>query len=282
MQRLSAARRVSQLFLWAAPFLSTILILVYRAGGLKLYAMGGAALVLLMAGAVWILAACSMTNLANNRGVLLLPGVLLVAIVASTAVTVTTGPPPASNAVWVATLTEQHARYVGLLVAGLLAFGGFGLLTVRLREAGEQVFSVLGFSAITIATGLFVLFALGALTIYDLVAQQGIAGNTPAWASPLLRVISSWLKLYAVLSYLATSLYAMAMGKVGLLGKFGRAAFSSLGAMAALLALIAIISTNTTGTLTHGLFVFLIPAVPLMLPYFLGVNLVRLAGDSTS
>ena len=175
MQRVSTARRGSQVFLWGAPFLSPILMLAYRAGGLKLYAIGGATLVFLMAGAVWILAAGSTTSPANNRHLPLLAGVLLIASLASAAVTVTTGPPPTSAAAWVATQTEQHVRYVGLLVAGLLALAGFGLLTARLREAGERVFSVLAFSAYMIATGLFVLFTLGALTIYDLVAQQASA-----------------------------------------------------------------------------------------------------------
>ena len=67
-----------------------------------------------------------------------------------------------------------------------------------------------------------------------------------------------------------------------MLAKFGRAVFAGLGAMATVLALIAIITPNGTGTLTHGLFVLLIPAVPLILPYLLGVNLVRRAGDSVS
>jgi hypothetical protein len=139
--------------------------LTYRAAGLKLYSIAGAALVLLMAWAVWILAAGSVTRPVSSRSVLLLPGVLLVASLASAAVTVTTGPPTTSNVAWVATLTEQHIRYVGLLVAGLLAWAGLGLLTARLREAGERVFSVLGLSAISISTALFTLFTLGALTI---------------------------------------------------------------------------------------------------------------------
>ncbi len=279
MQSMSAARRASQIFLWAAPFVSPILILAHGAGGLKLFAIGGAALVLLMGGAVWILAAGSSMNSANHRVVALLPGVLLVASLASAAVTVTTGPPPTSSADWVATLTEQHIRYVGLLIAGLLAFAGFGLLTARLVEAGERLFSVLGFLVTLIATTLFILFTLGALTIYDQVAQAGIAGNTPAWASPLVTAIDSWLSLYAVLIYLATSLYAMALGKVGWLAKFGGAAFAVLGAISAALAVIAITTPNRGGTLMHGLFVFLIPAVPMILPYLIGVNLVRRAGD---
>jgi hypothetical protein len=88
--------------------------------------------------------------------------------------------------------------------------------------------------------------------------------------------------LFAVLTYLATSLYAMALGNVGLLGKLGSVVFVVLGVIAAALALIAITSSNQPATLVHGVFVFLIPAVPFILPYLIGVNLVRRAGDPVS
>ena len=279
MQRISPLRRVSQVFLWVAPFISPILILAYRAGGLKLYALSGAALFLLMAGAVWILVADSVRTPTTNRRDALLPGVLLVASLDLVAITVTTGPPPTSAAEWVATQNVQHLRYVGLLVAGLLAWAGFDALTAMLQVAGERALSVLARSVTAISMALFTLFTLGALTIPDLVAQQRNSGNTPTWASPLLILMSSWLSLYAVLTYLAASLYAMALGRVGLIGKFGGAVFVALGTIASILVLIAILTPNQSGTLTHGLFVLQIPAVPLILPYFVGVNLVRRAGD---
>jgi len=85
--------------------------------------------------------------------------------------------------------------------------------------------------------------------------------------------------LFAVLTYPATSLYAMAFGNVGLLGKFGRVVFLVLGAITAALALIAVGVLKPPATLVHGLFVLVIPAVPFIMPYFIGVSLVRRAGD---
>ncbi len=279
MQRISTLRRVSQAFLWVAPFISPVLILANRAGGLKLYALCGAALFFLMAGAVWIRAADSVRTPSANRRDALLPGVLLVASLGLVAVTVTTGPPPASAAQWVATQSAQHLRYVGLLVAGLLAWAGFNALTAVLQAAGERTFSVLARSLTTISMALFTLFTLGALTIYDLVMQQRNSGNTPTWSSPLLILVGSWDSLYAVLTYLAASLYAIALARVGLIGKLGAAVFVALGAIASIFAVIASVAPNQSGTSTHGLFVLQIPAVPLILPYFIGVNLVRRAGD---
>ena len=278
MQRVSTARRGSQVFPVGEYPLPPNPDAGVSSGRTQAVRNCRASYSVLMAGAVWILAAGSTTSPANNRHLPpCSPEFFSLPVSASAAVTVTTGPPPTSAAAWVATQTEQHVRYVGLLVAGLLALAGFGLLTARLREAGERVFSVLGFSAYMIATGLFVLFTLGALTIYDLVAQQASAGNMPAWTSPLQILISSCS------SYTRCSVTwrpaCMPWPWARLDGWRSSAAPlrlpAGLGAIAAVSALIAIITPNGTGTLTHGLFVFLIPAVPLILPYLLGVNLVR-------
>jgi hypothetical protein len=281
MQRISTARRVSQVFLWVVPLLP-IPMLAYRPGGLKLYTVACATQVLLMTVAVWILAADSIKSSTADRRALLLPGAFLIACWASATLAANMGPPPRA-AVWALTRTDQHIRYVALLVAGLLARAGFGLLTTKLRQAGERVFSVLGLSAATISTVLFTLFTLFALTIVDLrVMEEVSSGKAPEWWPPLHALWESWLVLYAVLTYLSASLYAMALGNVGLLGKFGRIVFVLLGAIAAALALIAVSLLNPGATLVHGLFVLIIPAIPFILPYLIGVSLVRRAGDPVS
>ncbi len=281
MQRISGVQGVSQVFLWLVPFLP-FLGMAYRPGGLKLYAIAGGTQTFLMALAVWILAGDSIKSSASDRRALLLPGVFLIASWASAALAVSMGAPPRAT-VWIATLADQHLRYVALLLAGLLAWAGFGLLTARLREDGERVLSVLGLCAAAISTVSFTLFTLAALTVYDLrAAQEASTGNTPEWWTPLFGLFHSWVVLFAVLTYVATSLFAMALGKVGLLGKFGRILFVVLGTTAAALALIAIAMTFGPATPGRGLFVLLVPAVPFVLPYLIGVNLVRRAGDPNS
>jgi hypothetical protein len=232
--------------------------------------------------AVWILAADSIKNSTADRRGLLVPGVFLIACWASTTLAANMGPPPRAAA-WVTTRTDQHVRYVALLVAGLLAWAGFGLLTARLREVGERVFSILGLSVATISSALFTLFTLAALTVADLRATEvANSGNSPQWWPPFNALWESWLVLYAVLTYVATSLYAVAFRNVGLLGKFGSILFVVLGTVAAGLALIAVTELAPGATLVHGLFVLIIPAVPFILPYLIGVNLVRRAGDLVS
>jgi hypothetical protein len=281
MQRISTPRRVSQVFLWLVPLLP-LLSLAYRPGGLKLYAIACAAQVLLMAAAVWILAADSIKSSAGGHRALLLPGVFLIACWASAAIAVNMGAPP-HGAAWVATSADQHLRYVALLLAGLLAWAGFSLLTARLRDAGERRFSVLGLSAVTISSALFTLFTLSALATFDMrAAQLASSGNAPEWWPLLAALIYAWIALFAVLSYLAASLYALALGIVGLLGKLGRLLFVVVGTGAAALVLIAVTISGGSVTFGQGLGAFLIPAVPFILPYLIGVNLVRRAGDPDS
>jgi hypothetical protein len=162
--------------------------------------------------------------------------------------------------------------------SGLLSWAGFGLLTSRLREAGERTFSVLGLCSIAVSTPLFILFNLAALTVYDMhAAKVASSGSVPVWSPPLVALSLVWLGLYAVLTHLAVALYAMALANVGLLGKFGRGLFIMLGTIAAASALVLVSASSPT--LREALYPFMIPAVPTILPYLMGVSLVRRVGD---
>lgn len=280
IQRLSAVRRASLVFLYVIPFL-VLPMLAYRPGKLALYVIAWGTQTLLITGAIWILAGNSVNSAKSSNRVLLFPGILLIACDSSASLGAYMGPPPWPPAAsWVATLDDQHMRYVALLVAGLLSWAGFGLLTARLREAGERTYSVLGLSVTAISTPLFILFNLAALTVYDMqAAQAASSGRAPEWSRPLVALSLVWLGVYAVLTHLAVALYATALANVGLLGKFGRSFFVILGTIAAVSALVAVGAGSST--LKEAFFPFMIPAVPLILPYLMGVSIVRRAGDST-
>jgi len=82
-----------------------------------------------------------------------------------------------------------------------------------------------------------------------------------------------------VLTYSATALYAAALRKTGWLGKFGCALFVGLSLSAATFAIVAVSITLGPRIPGQGIFIVLVPAVPFLLPYLLGVHLVRRAGD---
>jgi hypothetical protein len=97
---------------------------------------------------------------------------------------------------------------------------------------------------------------------------------------PLFALSFAWPGLYAVLTHLAVALYVTALANLGLLGKFGRASFIILGTIAAASAHIGFTTRNPT--IAQAFYPFMIPAVPFLLPNFIGVSLVRSAGDPAS
>ena len=275
MLRMRVARRVSLLFLYVIPFL-VLPLFVYRPGRLAPYVLACATQYLLMAVAVWILAGDAVENSAKP---FLLPGVFFVATEASAELAAYMGPPPwPPDATWVATLADQHTRFVALLVAGLLGWASFNLLTSRLAEAGERTFAVLGRAATAVSTPLFILFTISALVVYgNRASLVAASGAVPEWWQPLAALSLVWLAVYAALTHLAAALYAMALARVGLLGSFGRAFFVILGTMGAIGALISISAQNKA--IKEAFYPFMIPAVPLLLPYLIGVGLLRRASE---
>jgi hypothetical protein len=91
--------------------------------------------------------------------------------------------------------------------------------------------------------------------------------------NPCLTEYFAWLWLYAVLTHLAVVLYATALAKVGLLGKFGHALFVVSARLR---------PSWRNPTLARAFYPFMIPAVPFLRPYFIGVSLARRAGDPAS
>ena len=134
MQKISIARRVSQIFLWLVPLLP-VLGSAYQPGGLNRYAVVGAGAIqaVLMGAAAWILAGEAIKSHAPERQALLVPGVLLMACWASAGLALNMGPPPRGPA-WLATTADQHFRYTVLFVGGILAFGAFANLIQQLMK----------------------------------------------------------------------------------------------------------------------------------------------------
>lgn len=276
-------RRVSLTVLYVVPFL-VLPMFVYQPGKLGLYFLAYSVQFVLMAAAVWMLVADRMRTAANNKTAFLLPGVFLIAAQVSTQLAAYMGPPPwPPDATWVATLADQHVRYVALLVGGLLAWAGLSLLTTRLVESGERIYGILGRAVISISMPLFVLFTLASLVVYDMRAKSvAHSGNVPDWWLPLVSLSLVWLGTYAVLTHLGTVFYAIGLAKVSLLGKAGGTVFVLVGTIAAVGALISI-SAHTIA-IKEAFYPFMIPAVPFLLPYFLGVGLIggRTSNRSTS
>lgn len=189
------------------------------------------------------------------------------------------GPPPETASGWVATATEQQVRYSMLTVAGIFIALGFALLKEKLKNEGETYYSLLGFIAIIIAIPLFILDMLFwgfSLTESFKLLVSTNTEKLPEWFKPL-RVLFGMISLVEVaLTYLAITFFAVSMNRVGWLGKTSSKVFILISLLAIILIVLSAFLPEPF--ITAG-FAVSIPAIPFLMPYFMGINLLRRAGD---
>lgn len=189
------------------------------------------------------------------------------------------GPPPDTAAGWAATAAEQQVRYSMLTVAGVFIAFGFTLLKERLKYEGETYYSLLGLIAILIAIPLFILDMLFwgfTLTESFNILVSADTENLPEWFNPL-RILFGMISVVEVaLTYLAIAFFAVSLNRVGWLGKTSSTIYILVSLFA--FTLIVLSAFLPEPFVTAG-FAISIPAIPFLMPYFMGIHLLKRAGD---
>ena len=271
-------RKTSRIYLLLVP----LLVVVFGFGigkiNYKIYLPIWLINVFLMVMASWILGLhiinkkTEKTHLAAGAFFLIVPWILVSMFFGL-------GPPPDTATEWVATATEQQVRYSILTVAGVFIALGFNLLKEKLKAEGENYYSLLGFVAIIIAIPLFILDMLFwgfSLTESFKILVSTNSEKLPEWFKPI-RVLFGMISLVEVaLTYLAITFFAVSMNRIGWLGKTS----SKIYIMISLFAFILIVlSAFLPEPFVTAGFAVSIPAIPFLMPYFMGINLLRRSGD---
>lgn len=175
---------------------------------------------------------------------------------------------------WDATVAENKSRYAALLAMSIAVAAGFHLLGDALRDSGEKLFApcavVLGLlsgSAYVVWTS----FQLG-----DFALNLASGARAPG-AAAMNNVFDALLFAAGALAYLATACLAGALGRLGRLGPVASHVYLALNLLALALLLRRGVSFPTPGSgpeawyMTPG-FIVGVPAMPWILPYFLGVR----------
>ena len=274
---MNTARRVSYVFLCIVPFLNFVVVglRAFRVPGV--YQVMGIAYFGAIAIAAWTLGARVIFAGAERERRLALTGMLL--MVPSTLMAllwVGLGPP------WEATPIENRMRYLVLLTDSIAVTVGFVLFEQALKEAGERFYSTLG-NALAILAGVdYLVWNCFFLGLYVVKAR---GGETPAAFVSLNDSIDALIFIACVLTYLATLIFAVCMGRVRWLGRGATRVY----VIANLLFLILIVVKGlsypdpTASSLPWYLnlgFIAGIPAVPWIMPYLFGVVLLRRAGTN--
>ncbi len=269
-------RRLSYVFLCATPFL---VIIAAAARPLRIpgvYHVIGGVLFAAICIAAWTLGARAIRADVQGRRQLALAGALLMAPFAIVALLwVGIGPPEA------ATPAENQMRYLHLIVMATAVAGGFVVLKEALSEAGERFYSTLGFAAIMLAGPLcltWYTFVFGAFF------AKGHAGQTPTAFLSLQVGLDILLFLGCALTYVATAAFAASLGRTEWLGRKATLAYIILNLLALFFIVIIVLQYPDRAAPSAPWYfmpgdILHIPAVPLIMPFLLGVVLLRRAGD---
>lgn len=234
--------------------------------------------VFLMVVASWILglhvinAKSEKTQLATGAFFLIVPWILISMFFGL-------GPPPDTAAGWVATATEQQVRYSMLVVAGVFIAFGFTLLKDKLRNEGESYYSLIGFIAIIIAIPLFILDMLFwgfSLTEAFKILVSTNTEKLPEWFKPLRELFAMISVVEVALVYFAIAFFAISMNRVGWLNRTSSKVYVLISVLASVLI---VLSAFLPEPFVTAGFAVSIPAIPFLMPYFMGINLLQRSGD---
>jgi hypothetical protein len=183
------------------------------------------------------------------------------------------GPPDAVSA------SENYLRYI-VLLAGSVALGmGLLLISATAEERGSIVFGRLSRAAAVLATPLYIVWATVLIEIVRIIALPA----RPE-AGPWLRWVSDWsdIVLFAagLLTYVSAAALSTALSQIGNLGKRTALAFTSVSLIGgALLLMRGVAFPAPTDAFRHWYtvpgWIAGIPAVPWMVPAFLGAICLR-------
>lgn len=235
--------------------------------------------VLLMGLSAWALGANTLRSVDNNRKDVARVGVVMIIPWALFSLFFGMGPPPATITGWLETAAEQQTRYYVLVIGGVVAACGFALLAQYLAKAGEGFYGALGHTLIKIALPLFVLNML----YWGQFLPEAFQGFTdpvsterPAWYIVFRTFFYHVALVEVALLYLATALFAAGLHTAKIFNTTACRIYMVLSVVFMLLSVLSMDLPEPLGTLSY---ITSVPAIPFIMPYLMGVNLLRRAGN---
>ena len=274
----SITRRVSYVFLCLVPFLLFPLVGVRALRIPGVYQTIGAVLFAAILSAAWLLGVRAIKGSEDRQRMALAATFLLV-------------PSTLFSLLWIglaspgeATPVENRMRFLVLVVGSIAVTGGFVVLREALHEAGERVYSTLGSAANMLAGAAYLVwmsFTLG------MVVVRVQAGQIPAAVRAVYDVYDILLFFACILTYLTTAAFATSLGRARWLGRGATRAYVIVSFVALLFLVLRGFSypdltASSTPWYLRPAFIAGIPAVPWIMPFLLGVVLLRRAGDEST
>jgi hypothetical protein len=284
------SQRIGGVFLWIAPFLAVLIGQLRNLAGASALLAGYALFVALTAAVVWKIGATKTgsgvvrEHPAFVPGVVLLSGPLALLLGASV-----TGEPTAARP------GDYLLNTTAILAASVILVAGFVALFAGLWRAGQRLLPVLALAGLLVGSAVwlanlvfrYAVVASGAAGLQAAaedrawVAHQYLRGlrGEPSWME-LLLVWTDMLQLaFVLISFLAAAAFGAALVRVEWVGKGGGRIFVGLNlALALTLTLGIVLAGGGSASAAWTAYVLTIPFMAFILPYFIGVALVRGGG----
>ncbi len=281
MEKKLLKRNVSQIYLTLVPFLAAIFGLAVGYISYKIYLPIWIINFCLMVITAWALGAhvIKTKDVEKKRHVvcasfLIIPWLLISMFFGL-------GAPPFGNPTeWVATATEQQVRYFFLLISGVFIAFGFAVLREKLKTTSGNFYSLLGFTAIMIAIPMFFIditfWGFYFSELYKNMAASSLE-KMPEWSLPILNLFSFIHMVVVALIYMGTAAFAASLKTV----KWFKPTASNIYILISLLGLILnVLPPSSPEPFATASYIVSIPAIPFIMPYLIGINLLRQAGNS--
>ncbi|MFI5186273.1 MAG: hypothetical protein ACHQF0_06085 [Chitinophagales bacterium] len=190
------------------------------------------------------------------------------------------GPPPFGKpVVWLASITEQEIRYIILVIAAVLYALGFAILREKLKSTKGNLYSLLGFTFIQIAIPLFLIdmifLSYYVEEMYRIMVKSSLE-KMPEWALPMANQSRYIPIIEDSLIYIATAAFAASLKTAGW---FKPAACNIYIIISLLGVLLNMLPRSVPEPLAIISFIATIPAALFLMPYLMGINLLRRAGN---
>jgi hypothetical protein len=175
-------------------------------------------------------------------------------------------------------------RYLVLLAGAIAVTSAFIVLKEALREAGERLYTTVGFAANILAGAGYLVWLTLHVGVYDVKVRDG---QVPPAIGSLANIFDTLLFAACVLTYFAAAAYAAAMGRVQWLARGASRAIVAANLVLMLFIVLRGLSfpdPTASSMPWYALpgFIAGIPAVPWIMPFLIGVVLIRRAGDESS
>jgi hypothetical protein len=269
-------RRVSFMILSIAPLAAIVAAAIRPLRIPGVYQSLGAVLFTAIVATAWVLGLHSMKAGTTGQQRLALAGGCLVAPFALVAL------------LWVGLSTPQDAtppenemRYLVLVIMSIAITSGFAVLWHALTDAGEGLYSTVGFAANMLAGAAYVFwlsFALGASV------ERSRAGQMSPTVVSMAGGFDSLEAVACLLTYFTTAAFAVSLARAHWLGRGAMRAYAAVNIVALLFLMMTMRSSPDPRApwYLQPVWIVRIPAIPWVMPFLLGVVLLRRAGDQQS